>query len=88
MKRHASGYVRYSDPDMKGKGYIEYETRMCAHCGYHWRYSPGSKNKYGFCLVCMGLTCKKWLCNHGCDVIEKKLDEVERGKRPSFFLTK
>ncbi len=35
------------------------EFRQCTHCQTSWPYMPGSGNKYGMCLYCYGLLCKK-----------------------------
>ena len=35
------------------------EFRQCSHCQTSWPYKPGSGNKVGFCMHCMGLMCSK-----------------------------
>ena len=82
--KNAAGYVIVTDPDLPG-GKLEQETRQCAHCGYQWIYQPGSKNKYGLCMVCHGLTCSKPECNSECKPVEKRLEEQESRNKTSNY---
>lgn len=89
--KRASSYVRISDPELPN-GYIELEMRMCAHCGFHGLYNPGNAKQYlkyigtsnfinGVCIPCGGLTCMKKECNEKCEVLEKRIEDYESGKR-------
>ena len=87
--KKASGYVRINDPDLPN-GYVELETRQCAHCGFHGLYNPGNVKVYakyaghsnyinGICMGCMGLTCMTKKCNIRCEPLEQRL-EIEEGE--------
>ena len=73
-KNAASGYVIVTDPNL---GNLENETRMCIHCGTHWKYQPGSGKDRGLCLRCNGFTCGKKTCDP-CYPIEARIDEMEK----------
>ncbi len=86
--KRPSGYVKINDPELPN-GYVELETRMCAHCGFHGLYNPGNVKKYakyagknnyinGVCLQCLGLTCMREECNKQCIVLEKRLEMEEK----------
>lgn len=84
--KKAAGYVVVNDPTITG-GKIELETRMCAHCGFHGLYKPGVAKIYaagknfinGICYRCQGLTCMRKECNIKCEVLEKRLEKMEKG---------
>lgn len=89
--KKVSGYLTVFDPDLPN-GKVELETRMCAHCGFHGIYNPGNARQYlkyintdnfinGVCIPCGGLTCMTKECNIKCEVLEKRLELFEKGKR-------
>ena len=71
-----AGFIIVSDPGIPG-GKVEYETRMCAHCGKHWIYQPGSGKKYGVCAVCGGYVCDNPKCQRRCTPLDEKFELVE-----------
>lgn len=55
-------------------------TKQCVHCGNHFAMVKGSGKVRGFCQKCHGITCGKIECCT-CIPFEKKLEEIESGKR-------
>jgi hypothetical protein len=55
-------------------------TRQCCHCGNHFIMVKGSGRLRGWCMKCHGITCGNIECCP-CIPFEKKLEEVEAGKR-------
>ena len=55
-----SGYL------VDGGNRVIAEYRQCAHCQFTWEYAPGSGNRRGVCLKCMGLLCGGAKCLAGC----------------------
>ena len=76
--KKAAAYITVLDPSLPN-GKIELETRQCSHCNTQWIYIPGSKRKYGVCMVCLGYTCMKKECNIKCEPFEARLDRFEKG---------
>jgi hypothetical protein len=53
-------------------------TVMCAHCGRHWPFRPGSGKRRGFCTRCYGYTCGNPRCDN-CIPLEQNLELMEDG---------
>ena len=59
---------------------VQADMVQCSHCGYNWRYVPGSGRRRGWCWRCNGLCCGRKVCNaRGCVTMEQELDLIERG---------
>ena len=55
-----NGYFVTHDPQTTRR--VEGETRQCIHCQAMWPYVPGSGDRRGWCLRCMGFLCLQPAC--------------------------
>lgn len=60
-------------------------TVMCAHCGRHWLWQPGSGRRRGFCTRCYGYTCGSEACDC-CVSVDHLIDNLEAGM--PYFLAR
>ena len=71
------GHIFITDPDGRETGL---DCHQCCHCDAHFAIVKGSGKIRGFCTRCMQSTCGRPEC-HECVPFEKKLEQVEAGKR-------
>lgn len=73
----AAGLEMRSGPDQPP---TENETYQCPHCGGHWVPSKGSGKPHVWCGPCHAYTCSSVSCLSECYPIEKKFDDIEKGR--------
>lgn len=54
-----------------------FDTLQCVHCNGHFPVKPGSRQRRGFCVNCMGPLCGAPQCGV-CIPFEKKLELIEQ----------
>lgn len=69
------GYLILTDE----RGFREFDTRMCPHCGGFFIVIPGSGKPRHFCQLCNASTCDKPKCFEHSPVM-KRIELIEAGK--------